>query len=557
MARRSSWAAVVRAQQAEARRREAEARRQARYLELERIADEKERKRRYFEQRYQEADDQNAELAERVAALSSILISGLDQRWSISFASLKLPLALPPFDPKGADVPAPELKLEDFLPKPPGLVERIFGGQKRYDAQVSIAQHAYEDAVQKRQADELARQERLETLGREHSERCSQIEEDVKKQAEEIDKFESDYMQGEPRAVTRYYALVFDHDLLPAGFPANTRTAYLSESKQLVVERELPTIDVIPVEASYRYVKTKNVIETSPRPVGQRNALYAGVVAQLALRTLHGCFAADNASIAESVVLSCFVDTIDTATGHKIKPYLLTVRVSKDEFRQLDLDKVDPASCLKGLRAQVSRSPAELLPVRPLVDFNMVDKRFVESADVLAGLDQRPNLMELTPGEFENLITNLFSKMGLETRLTRASRDGGVDCVAWDMRPVVGGKVIVQAKRYKNTVGVSAVRDLYGTVMNEGAAKGILVTTSGYGKSAFEFAQNKPLELVSGSNLLFLLEENTGVKARIEAPEGWVDPQGDMLADEPQMELAVGAKALRPPAPPEETTASH
>ena len=41
------------------------------------------------------------------------------------------------------------------------------------------------------------------------------------------------------------------------------------------------------------------------------------------------------------------------------------------------------------------------------------------------------------------------------------------------MRPVIGGKVVVQAKRYKNTVGVSAVRDLFGTMHNEGAAKGI------------------------------------------------------------------------------------
>src|SRR5207248_3021321 len=137
---------------------------------------------------------------------------------------------------------------------------------------------------------------------------------------------------------------------------------------------------------------------------------------------------------------------------------------------------------------------AELVPVRPLVDFNMVDKRFIESTDVLADLDQRANLAELTPGEFEALITNLFQKMGLETRLTQASRDGGVDCVAWDTRPVVGGKVIVQAKRYKHTVGVSAVRDLYGTVLNEGAAKGILVSTSGYGKSAFQFAEKKPLQ---------------------------------------------------------------
>src|SRR5207302_7769049 len=142
---------------------------------------------------------------------------------------------------------------------------------------------------------------------------------------------------------------------------------------------------------------------------------------------------------------------------------------------------------------------------------------------VLSTLDQRPNLMELSPKEFEGLITNLFEKMGLETRQTQASRDGGVDCVAWDNRPIFGGKVIVQAKRYKNTVGVSAVRDLFGTVQNEGASKGILVTTSGYGKAAFEFAKGKPLELLDGANLLHLLAEHANIEARIVMPEGWVD----------------------------------
>jgi hypothetical protein len=56
----------------------------------------------------------------------------------------------------------------------------------------------------------------------------------------------------------------------------------------------------------------------------------------------------------------------------------------------------------------------------------------------------------------------MVDKMGLDTKLTQASRDGGVDCVAYDPRPILGGKVIIQAKRYKNTVGVSAVRDLFG-----------------------------------------------------------------------------------------------
>jgi restriction system protein len=113
--------------------------------------------------------------------------------------------------------------------------------------------------------------------------------------------------------------------------------------------------------------------------------------------------------------------------------------------------------------------------------------------------------------------------MGLDTRQTR-QRDGGVDCVAFDTRPIFGGRVVIQAKRYKNTVGVSAVRDLFGTVQNEGASKGILVTTSGYGKAAFEFAKGKPLELLDGGKLLHLLAEHASIDARIVMPEGWVDP---------------------------------
>jgi restriction system protein len=146
--------------------------------------------------------------------------------------------------------------------------------------------------------------------------------------------------------------------------------------------------------------------------------------------------------------------------------------------------------------------------------------------------------MDLSPNEFESLVTNLFEKMGLETRQTQASRDGGVDCVAYDARPILGGKVVIQAKRYKHTVGVSAVRDLFGTMQNEGASKGILVTTSGYGKASFQFAEGKPLELLSGTHLLYLLAEHAGIEARIEPPEDWIDPVTDIATDEVRVETA-------------------
>lgn len=67
-------------------------------------------------------------------------------------------------------------------------------------------------------------------------------------------------------------------------------------------------------------------------------------------------------------------------------------------------------------------------------------------------------------------------------------------------------------------------RDLFGTMLNEGASMGILVTTSGYGSAAFEFAKGKPIELLDGSNLLFLLKEHGGIDAKIIMPDEWRDP---------------------------------
>jgi restriction system protein len=62
---------------------------------------------------------------------------------------------------------------------------------------------------------------------------------------------------------------------------------------------------------------------------------------------------------------------------------------------------------------------------------------------------------------------------------------------------------------------------------NEGASKGILVTTSGYGKAAYQFANGKPLELIEGSGLLYLLEQHAGICAKIVMPEDWVDARLD------------------------------
>ena len=51
--------------------------------------------------------------------------------------------------------------------------------------------------------------------------------------------------------------------------------------------------------------------------------------------------------------------------------------------------------------------------------------------------------------------------------------------------------------------------------VNEGAIKGILVTTADYGPDAYRFASDKPINLMTGANLLHLLERH-GFKAKID-----------------------------------------
>ena len=492
-----------------------------RELERAQKADERERARLYAEARQAEVELKTEEVAGYVDRLGLVLSSTLDVDDYFDLSTLKKSPIVPPFNPgllaRENEVPV----LDVYLPRELSRVKRLMPGTKeKHEQAVAAAHRRYEEDVERHRHEEV---QRLATLARakaQHDDRAGSIIQEVEQQNREIDQLIADVRRGDPSSLSYYFSLVLESSAYPDGFPHHVKLAYVPESKQLVLEYDLPAFEVVPEVATYKYVKARDEITTSSRPISQRRSLYASVIAQVTLRTLHEVFESDRFGNVDTIVFNGHVDTIDPATGRSVRPCLVSLRTTRDTFLEMDLRRVDPVACLQALNASVSKNPTELSPVRPVLEFSMVDHRFIEETDVLSELDQRPNLMELSPGEFESLISNLFQKMGLETRLTRASRDGGVDCVAYDPRPIFGGKVVIQAKRYKNTVDVSSVRDLYGTVQNEGASKGILVTTSGYGKASFEFATGKPLELLDGGNLLHLLSEHAGIEARIVVPEG-------------------------------------
>ena len=480
--------AADRARRANAREQIRQAKEEARFQQ-----------RSYVESRAAGVDELNRAIAESINTLAHLLSDAVSRQNGVNWTSLR--------QRRPDDQPAVE-----FTPPPkPGIFGRFsISWQERHEKAVTDAQMAFQ----------LEEARRISAL----HEKQAQVDQ----HNADIEAFRQAYRAGEPEAVTNFFELVFAQSEYPESFPEGVRIAFQPASRQLVVDFDLPSIEAaVPTVERYRYTKSSDAVSETLKTQKSRQAVYASVVAQLALRRICEIFKADREQIVDVASVNAFVDAIDRSTGQQVRPCLVSVRCTRADFEKLDLRHVEPISCLRRLNAMVSRSPAELVPVKPIVDFDMADPRFIQEGNVLSMLDSRPNLMELTPGEFENLITNLFQKMGLEAKLTQASRDGGVDCVAFDPRPVLGGKVVVQAKRYKNTVGVSAVRDLFGTMLNEGASKGILVTTSGYGSAAFEFAKGKPIELLSGAELLYMLKEHASMEAKIVMPELWTDPIAD------------------------------
>ena len=471
----------------------------------------------YLQDRQAEADDLNAELKDRLEELEGLLLHTLSVNDTISFDSLRHTDPYPGFKVSKDLVPglAP---VEVEVPGPTGFSRFWPGAAKRHLAAQAAAHHAHQQALEQFHRAEAQKKQRLAGLRAQHETERARYEADVGRRNAEVDEFQSAYLAHEPDAVVAYNDMVLTRSEYPSeGFPQAFKLAYAEASKELVIEYDLPEVGVVPTEADYRYVKTRDAIDSKARKASDIKSLYQDIIASIALRTLHEAFEADQANALALVTFNGVVDTHDPTTGQEVRVPVVSVRATKAAFLQLRLERVEKVACLRSLGAQVSNRPDELQAIKPIVEFNMVDKRFIAQSDVLSVLESRPNLLDLTPSEFEALVSNLFSRMGLDTKLTRSSRDGGVDAVAFDTRPVLGGKVIIQAKRYRDTVGVSAVRDLYGTMLNEGASKGILVCTSGYGTEAFNFAKDKPIELIDGGGLLYLLREHAGLDARIAA----------------------------------------
>ncbi|OPX99891.1 MAG: Mrr restriction system protein [Syntrophorhabdus sp. PtaB.Bin006] len=476
------------------------------------------------------ASERTAEAENAIQTIEGLLKHALGKDHAIAWDSLKKKGNFPeyqPAKPQGKSSPAKPSPNEPlFIPKLSLLDRFIKSRRLRKEAEAQqryeVASSGWNDLANILARENAAADSAYQAVLQEW-ERRRQVfltEQDAYNQC--IDAQKTAYEERDRSAIETYCHLVLSASEYPDSFPSEYDIEYNPQNEALVVEYSLPSPDAMPRIKEVRYIQNRDDFRESFIPDSKLYKLYDNAIYQIALRSLYELFQADQANIIASIVFNGWVRSNDKATGNETNGCILSVQATKKEFLAINLALVEPKACFKSLKGISSSKLHSLTPVAPILQLNREDPRFINSYVVAGGLDSSTNLAAMDWTDFEHLIRELFEKefsgQGGEVKVTQASRDGGVDAVAFDPDPVRGGKIVIQAKRYTNTVGVAAVRDLYGTVVNEGANKGILVTTSDYGPDAYEFAKGKPLTLLNGANLLHLLAKH-GHRAKIDLKE--------------------------------------
>jgi len=107
----------------------------------------------------------------------------------------------------------------------------------------------------------------------------------------------------------------------------------------------------------------------------------------------------------------------------------------------------------------------------------------------------------MTGQEFEQFLSLCYRKLGFKVQMTPASQDFGADLILYKDDT----KSVVQAKRYKEPVGIKAVQEVIGAIKHYRGNRGIVITNSSFTENACALARSNDIELIDRRELINLV----------------------------------------------------
>jgi HJR/Mrr/RecB family endonuclease len=163
------------------------------------------------------------------------------------------------------------------------------------------------------------------------------------------------------------------------------------------------------------------------------------------------------------------------------------------------------------LAGDVSTDAAEILhrvgEVAEVPEQSVARSKQAAELSLVAAAEDPSALASLDPAAFERLVADLLRERGYQVESGAQSLDRGFDFLVTD-----GSPTVVEVKRYSpgNLVSVGVVRQLLGSMVAAGAERGILISSSGFTKSAMAAAAEWPVDLMTIDDLLQLPPADSG-----------------------------------------------
>jgi restriction system protein len=351
-----------------------------------------------------------------IAQVEGILRDGIELDHRVNWEALKdrHAFSVPrPSPPLTKQIPAPPLashyapSLSWFQQLIPALQRKPREEADRRFKQVEQVWRGGKENIERENAQAIAEHEKAMRAWEIQSQ---EFRDQRSAQHREVDLMRSRYTDKGSTGLNDYWEIVLHKSKYPDLFPKSFLLEYLPESRTLIVEYALPSMACLPSVKEVKYVQVRNMFQEAAVSQSWLNKSYDEVLYQIALRTLYELFQSDAAEVVDSIVFNGWVNSVDKATGQEVNACILSIQVNKSEFMAVNLAQVEPRACFKKFKGVSAAKLTELTPVRPVLQLNKEDRRFISPYDVVDALDSSTNIAAMDWQDFENLIRELFEK---------------------------------------------------------------------------------------------------------------------------------------------------
>ncbi|MFD9126680.1 restriction endonuclease [Kitasatospora sp. NPDC059571] len=369
------------------------------------------------------------------------------------------------------------------------------------------------------------------------------------------------YRKAEPAAVESLLERALAAaEVATQDLPAPCRALYRPLTRTAVLDLDLPSPDVVPSLSGYRLAPDGSV-DPVPRPPSERSSDYLRLAARLALRALQAADAVDTEEILAGAVLNgwlrrpgmepvCLLsvdadrdalartrllpaapDGRSGRKGHdgRVGPRIPGQRVpgwradgdprtgpsgpggpgeqwtdaagaeEPGDGVYVDAERDEALVRLRELAAVVTPDPYGPVPVEP-------------NGTVGAAV---PSAAELSPNEFSVLVRELLTRGGLGAWSVRLRGPAGLVATAEGGRgSALPGRWVVWASRGAEPVAADELRTLAEAVREEGAERGLRLTTGRFAEAALDLAAEEAfhrIHLVDGAGVQELSRTHLGL----------------------------------------------